>query len=94
MKIITMFRTPRPKQFEYRPIYYDPRKDELKERESRIKQELGLADKDSPRGSMIKGRIREHYEKRIKGRGDRKSTLRLVVIFVVLCLIAYYLIFM
>jgi hypothetical protein len=91
MGMISLFRTPRPKQYEYKPIFYDPRKEALKKREQQLKQELGLADENTPRVSMIRGQIRRQYEGKIRGKGNRATNLRLVVIFIILCLIAYYL---
>ncbi|MFO8022526.1 MAG: hypothetical protein R6U65_08665 [Perlabentimonas sp.] len=93
MGMISFFRTPSPKQFKYTPIFYDPQKDALKEREKQIRQEMGMADENSPRVSLIKGQMRGQYERKIKGRSKSKSNLRLVVIFIVLCLIAYYLLY-
>jgi hypothetical protein len=41
MKIISLFtKAPTHQRFSYRPRYYDPTKDEMAERESRIKKEI------------------------------------------------------
>ncbi|HPF94295.1 MAG TPA: hypothetical protein PLV65_10160 [Tenuifilaceae bacterium] len=88
---IVFFRTPKPKQFSYTPIFYNPDKEAIKEREQQLKQELGLSDDETPRVSLIKGQFRRHYEGKIKGRAKPKASLRLFVILIVLCLIAYYL---
>jgi len=91
MGMISLFRTPRPKQFKYVPIFYDAQKEALKEREKQIKQELGLSDENTPRVSLIRGRIRSSYQRSTKERN--KSNLRLVVIFIILLLVAYFLLY-
>ncbi len=91
MGMINLFRTPKPKQFKYRPIFYDPAKEELKKREQQIKQELGLADENTPRISLIKGQMRGYYNRKVRTARDGKTNLRLVVIIIILCAIAYYL---
>ena len=55
-----------------------------------IKQELGLGDAETPRVSLIKGQFRRHYEAKVKGRAKTKSNFRLILIFIALCLLAYY----
>lgn len=87
---IVFFRTPKPKQFKYTPLYYNPEKEALKEREQQIKQELGLTDDEAPRVSLIKGQFRRNYDRKIKGRAKNKSNFRLILIVIVLSLIAYY----
>jgi cytochrome c-type biogenesis protein CcmH/NrfG len=94
MGMITFFKTPKPKRFDYTPQYYDARKEALKQREQRIKQEMGEADEDAPRVSLIKGQMRRQYEQKISGRANRGSALRLFVIFIILCLLAYYLLYL
>ncbi|MDX9769867.1 MAG: hypothetical protein RBT19_05860 [Tenuifilaceae bacterium] len=94
MGMITFFKTPKPKRFDYTPQYYDARKEALKERERQIKQEMGEADEDAPRVSLIRGQMRRQYEQKIKGRANRGSGLRLFVIFIILCLLAYYLLYL
>lgn len=93
MGMISLFRTPRPKPFKYTPIFYDPNKEALKLREQQIKQEMGLADEDAPRVSLIRGQMRGYYDRKVKGTKTGKGNLRLVVIFIILSLIAYYLLY-
>jgi hypothetical protein len=87
MGMISMFRTPKPRQFKYTPIFYDERKEALKEREKQLKQELGISDDQSSRVSLIKGRIRAGFRRSAKERS--KSNLRLIIIFIILVLVAY-----
>lgn len=93
MGMISLFRTPRPKQFKYTPIFYDPNKEALKLREQQLKQEMGIADEDTPRVSLIRGQMRGYYERKVRGNRNAKSSLRLVIILIILSLIAYYLLY-
>lgn len=89
MGMISMFKTPRPKQFNYTPIFYDPRKDAFKEREQQIKQELGLADETVPRISNIKGKFRSQMKRNKDVKGT--SNMRLYIIIAILVVVAYFL---
>lgn len=93
MGMITFFKTPKPRAFDYTPRYYDARKEALREREKQIKQEMGVTDENEPRVSLIKGQMRRQYEMKKQGRMNRGSGMRLVVIFALLCLLAYYLLY-
>lgn len=89
MGMISMFRIPRPKQFSYTPIFYDKRKEELKQREQQIKQELGLADETVPRISNIKGKFRSQMKRNKDVKGT--SNVRLYIIIAILVVVAYFL---
>ena len=89
MGMIGFFKIPKPRQFNYKPVFYDADKEELKEREQVIKQELGLADENDPRVS-IRNRIRREYSRKRNVGTSRKSSLRLIIIIMILTGIAYY----
>lgn len=89
MGMISMFRIPRTKQFNYTPIFYDPHKEALKEREQQIKQELGLADETVPRISNIKGKFRSQMKRNQNVKSA--SNMRLYIIIAILIVAAYYL---
>lgn len=91
---VVFFKTPKPKQFNYTPRYYDPDKEALKEREQQIKQEMGLSDEDTPRVSLIKGQLRRQYESRMKRGLKAKNTRRLIIIIAILILLAYYMFYL
>jgi Flp pilus assembly protein TadB len=91
MGMISLFRTPRPKQFKYTPIFYDPQKEALKEREKQIRQELGLNNDGSERVSMVRGQFRKQFESKLKNKGSRQTNMRLAIIFIILCVVAYFL---
>ncbi|MCF8223301.1 MAG: hypothetical protein K9J25_09150 [Bacteroidales bacterium] len=88
--IPSFFKQFRPRGFNYTPMYYDPKKEEMEERERRIKAEMGIKDDTGKeyvpritRGSM------SNYFKQNKTRVQRYTLIRLIVIALVLFLIAY-----
>jgi hypothetical protein len=91
MGMISLFRIPKPKQFKYEPIFYDERKEALKQREQQIKQELGIADETLPRISNIKGKFKSQFKR--NKTADKKSNVRLAIILVVLIVLAYFFFF-
>ncbi len=93
---ITIFRTPKPRRFVHKPIYWNPEEDERKERAERVRKEKGEALKEGEefstsikRGTFRKGGIGEapmrddsyHKEK-------RRANVRLILIIVALLVLA------
>jgi hypothetical protein len=96
MKIISLFtKAPTHQRFSYRPRYYDPQKDEMREREERIRKELererGLAptDEDGYR-SRISGSF-QAARKRSKPTAETSAVLmRLgMLLFMAILLVAF-----
>lgn len=86
--------TPKSKQFNFKPRYYDEQKEELENRVRSIKREMGvedLNDSDKPYVPNIKGQMRGYFKKNIEQK--RQSTMRLVLIMAVLLTAAYFLLF-
>ncbi len=81
----------KPRQFEYIPRYYDPVKEDLKQRLSQYEEKEG-AEKDP---ELLKERIRTGLRMRYRADAqyrsaeEKKSTIRLLVIIVLLFIIAY-----
>ena len=91
MSMFSFFKAKKPKGFNYKPMYYSEQKEEMKEREARIRKELGLTDADKPFGPTIKGQFKS---KRLKKYSyTRQSTIRALIILVLLILVAYFLFF-
>ena len=87
---ITFFRTPRPKQFNYIPRYYDQQKEEAEERQRRIEKELGIEQQGGFRTSITRGSMTKRiYERR---RANRMSVIRLLIIIAILTMLAIYLV--
>ncbi len=92
---LTVFRTPKPRRFVHKPIYWNPEEDERKEREERLRKEQGLPSEDGEfktsikRGTFRKGGVADapmrddsyHAEK-------RRSNVRLLVIIAGLLILA------
>lgn len=67
MKIV-FFRRPKPKQFDYKPIYWNPEKEEQEERRRRIERAGGLKNIDD-----IKDDLRYNINRQWR-RGKQEST--------------------
>ena len=73
MALFSFCNVRKPRQFEHKPIYWDPDKEELEKRVHRVKREMGLEEesveeyKDAIRGSFIEGTT---HLKKSKSRGD------------------------
>jgi hypothetical protein len=64
MKIPSLSRLPKNKRFNFQPRYYDPIKEEIEERTSRVRQELGSS------GEYY----REHISSAFRQRSRRQQT--------------------
>lgn len=84
MKFPTIFRTASPMRFDIKPRYYDPVKEEIEERTSRIKRELeeeGILEEEEraqqdqlKRGGGIRGSFAQHRGIKPKSSGMFNST--------------------
>ena len=89
------FYTPKPRQFNIRPRFYDPDKEERENREQRIKEELGIA--DEKKGDLknfkprIKGQFRNQdgWQAKSSGPARRAQNRRLLYLFLILAVIFY-----
>ncbi len=90
---IKFFHTPNNKKFKFKPRYYDEQKEELDKRVEQIKKEMGISDDEkSPYVSTIRrGEMRGYLKKNVDRK--RRSTLRLVIILIVLFAIVYFLLY-
>lgn len=85
------FKLYKPRKYNYRPIYYDPKKEAQKEREAKYAQ------KENETGefktSIERGSFRKELDSRNRAYRDnaRQSNIRLVIIIALLFLIAYFL---
>lgn len=87
---------PRAKQFNIGTRFYDPQKEAMKEREERIKRELGQQTADGETfhyGAGIKGQFRNSINRHSKTVSDarRKSNMRLIYIIIILSVLFYIL---
>lgn len=98
MALFSFYKMRKPRQFEHKPIYWDPRKEALQEREQKIRREMGMEKLDENYKPQIKGKFVEgtkHLRKSVE-RGDTSrsreyKSLRLVIIVVALAVIFWLL---
>jgi hypothetical protein len=90
MGIPGFFRTPKPKAFNYRPIYYDPAKEEREERTRRLEREMGVKQPSDTayKPGIQRGSMRSYYQKNQQAK--RASNIRLILIIIFLLFVAYW----
>jgi len=70
-----MFKTNKPKQFEFKPRHYDIEKDALEQK----RMEMGLSDRQT-RGEQVRSRMQYEWNKRKeRQKRQRNNTIRLFV---------------
>jgi hypothetical protein len=93
MSILRFFRPPLHQRYQYKPRFWDPDKDELKER---LEQATGEKKGDT---DAMKSRIAGHFARRYtkssmsgeyRLKQERSSNLRLILILAVIILLAYF----
>lgn len=90
----------KPRQFGYKPILFNPDKDEFNERVLKVKKEMGVIE-DTDYKPTIKGefiRNTDHLRRKVNNEeGSSKSTskrnVKLIIFLVVLIVIGYVLYF-
>ncbi len=85
---ITFFKTPRNKKYDYRPVYYDAKKEEREKRLKTAYEEGG--DKYE---QALRDRIQMRWKRGSAARDKRASNQRLVIIMVVIFMLAYLVFF-
>lgn len=90
----------KPRQFNYKPILYNPDLDDFKEREHKIKKEMGVIEnteyKPTIKGEFI--RNTNHVRRKINkeertGKPNTKRNITLFIFLVVLIVVGYVLYF-
>ena len=84
-RIPSLFKVARHKKFNYEPMYYDPIREEIKEREGRIKREMQLNNGEIPEGyvSTASNNIRGSFRQNRSKQKDSTGMIR-ALIFVIL----------
>ena len=88
------FHTPKRRQFHIPYRYHDPEKEEMREREERIKMEMGIHEKkeyDENYRPNIRGQFRRGMGDASKTAQDarRRSNTRLIILIVILSLAVF-----
>jgi len=92
MGVPRLFKLPGYKKFSFFPRYYDPQKEELKQRVKNIEDEIRQKE-NGERAPIIKGQMREYFHRSNTAKIKRQSNIRLIVIMAVLFIILYYLLY-
>jgi hypothetical protein len=88
-----LFNLYKPKEYKYRYIYYDPKKEAQKEREQQLSNQEKVANDGEYRPTIRRGTFREMADKNKNARREQaqKSNVRLIMILIILLAIAYFL---
>jgi ferric-dicitrate binding protein FerR (iron transport regulator) len=79
----SMFKTAKPKQFEYKPRYYDPEKEAMEQK----RKERGLSDKQT-HSEQLRARMQYEWSRRKdRRRRQRNNTIKLFVFIALVVLI-------
>jgi hypothetical protein len=72
MGVFSFYNMRKPRQFDHRPIYWNPKREEMQERVQRIRRELGLEEPLESYRPQIRGRFIEgtSHLKRDRARGN------------------------
>ncbi len=92
---MNFFKLHKPLVYKYKPIYYDPKKEAMKERQKQKEAAEKSAEDGNYRPSVLRrGAFREMADKNRNSRASdiKKSNVRLIIIILILFLIAYFLI--
>lgn len=87
MRLPTLFRKQTPRAYNYKPRYYDERKERL---EALIKSKESRSDENYSNGFRRSQGFKDDWKAARKSSSDKNSRLRLIVIFILLLLFAWY----
>ncbi|MDD2799627.1 MAG: hypothetical protein PHV20_13635 [Bacteroidales bacterium] len=98
MKLLPFFSQRKPRKFDHKPIYFDPRKEALEERIQNIKMEMGKEIPTEEYKPQIKGAFvhQTKHLRRREGNAEKNDSSRNILMGVILALlivIAYYVYF-
>ncbi|HTN69003.1 MAG TPA: hypothetical protein VLZ33_06040 [Dysgonamonadaceae bacterium] len=90
----------KPRQYNYKPILFDPDKDEFNERVLKVKKEMGVLE-DTEYKPTIKGEFirstnhvrRKRNKEESTGKSNTRRNITLTIFLVVLILVGYFLYF-
>ncbi|MCX6234207.1 MAG: hypothetical protein NT175_05700 [Bacteroidetes bacterium] len=82
------FKTPKPKQFEFKTRYYDAEKDEMEQRKRKM-----MAGGMSNREAGMRDEIRRRWHNEGRRSKKRSDMQRLVIFLVILAVLIYFIFF-
>jgi len=88
---MSFFKLHKPREYGYRYIYYDPKKEAQKEREKRM-QEAAQNGESGYKTTLHRGSFRQQAEKNKFARTHQtqQSNIRLIIILLILLTITYF----
>ena len=98
MALFSFYNVRKPRQYEHKPIYFDPRKEALEKRIHKVKVEMGVEEddyeqhKEAIRGSFIEGtsHLKKSREKGDDIRNRIYKNMRLILLLVIAALAYWY----
>ncbi|MDF9831593.1 hypothetical protein [Parabacteroides sp. PF5-6] len=100
MSIFSFYKMRKPRQFDHKPIYWDPRREDMEERERRIRRELGMEEsledyKPQIKGKFVEGtsHLKRSYNRGEDARSRKYKNFKLALWLVVLAFIFWILFF-
>lgn len=85
---ISLFRRPKPKQFEYKPLYYDKRKEELEQ----VQQQYANPE-EARKIEAIRERLERRWDIHRNHKGKGKSSNSMLILYLLLVGAVVYLLF-
>ena len=88
-----LFKQPEYRRFNFQPRYWDPELEARKEREARIRAELGLDKNKDEYIPDVRTRLQQEYAKRRIARKEQRATsqtFRLFLVLIILLVLAFY----
>jgi len=86
VRLPSLFKTQKPKAYNYKPRYYDERKERL---EALRKSKESRSDEEYVKGYRPKG-FKDNWKAARKSSDNKNSRLRFIVILILLLLFAWY----
>ena len=90
-----LFKTPKHKVFNYKPLYWDPEKEELNERIKRAQAEAGIIEaSDNPKSTHTRNMIRGSFQKAMyenrRYAGNQKFIRVIIILSFAIVLVALF----
>ncbi len=92
MALPGFFKINKHKQFNFIPRYYDPQKEDLEKRIRSVEREMGAKEGEAYRPTIRKGQMSNYFNRK-RGKAQKQSNIRLIIILIVLFLISFFLFF-
>lgn len=98
MALFSFYNVRKPRQFNHKPIYWDPHKEAMEERVRKIKREMGMEEsledyKPQIKGTFVEGtsHLKKSYDKGDNARSRTYKNVKLLVALAVLAALFWYL---